>query len=402
MECASCHDDTTPQSACQPRTCQKCGSPLPEGAAYCPACGKKQIAEKRKRRKRANGQGTVIKKPGNRKRPWEAQKGGVYIGVFATRTEAERALEQLADSPVPDTINLTFAQVYDRWFPEHTRTLSKSGISGYELAYSRCESLWTRPFRRLRTSDFQAVISALEQKGFSKSTCEKVVQLFGQLSKWAIRENIASVNYARFVTIVAPQKETTPIFTPEQIHAIEHAHAPAAQIALILLATGCRPNELFSVPVEKCQDQYFVSGSKTEAGKNRIIPVSPIGRSAYCSLLQKARKSGQHLLDGYPGNREYRNFAKRDWVKLMQEIHAVGMSPYSCRHTFVTMAVQSGMKPELLQKIIGHADYNTTVGVYTHLGLPELLAASASVAVTDALQTSEMHPLKVGGKSTGK
>lgn len=390
MECASCHDDTTPQSACQPRTCQKCGSPLPEGAVYCPSCGKKQVAEKRKRRKRGNGQGTVIKKPGNRKRPWEAQKGGVYIGVFATRTEAERALEQLADSPVPDTINLTFAQVYDRWFPEHTRTLSKSAVRNYKLAYSRCEPLWARPFRRIRASEFQAIIQEMEEKGLSKGTCEKTLQLFGQLSKWAIRENIASVNYAQFVKISATKKSTRKIFTDEQISRIKTSQDPAAQIALILLGTGCRPNELFSAKLENCHENYFVSGSKTEAGKNRIIPVSPIAMDAYTQLRARAIASGgDRLIDGYHGNRLYDNFAKIDWHRLAASLSIQGMTPYSFRHTYVTKAVEAGVRPEILQKILGHKAYGTTVNVYTHLGAEEIIATGTTLAVTDTLQTAK-------------
>ena len=76
----------------------------------------------------------------------------------------------------------------------------------------------------------------------------------------------------------------------------------------------------------------------------------------------------------------------------MAELKIEGMTPYNCRHTYATMAVQSGVKPELLQKILGHAEYSTTVDVYTHLGLNEIVAAGTSVAVTDTLQTSQNPP----------
>mgnify|MGYP000464618867 CR=1 FL=1 len=44
--------------------CIKCKSPLPEGALYCPMCGKKQVQERRKALKRANGTGTVYSSRG--------------------------------------------------------------------------------------------------------------------------------------------------------------------------------------------------------------------------------------------------------------------------------------------------------------------------------------------------
>ena len=225
--------------------CIKCKKGTPPDALYCPYCGKKQEAQ-RKRRKRANGMGTVYKHPGTRSKPWEAQKAGVHIGYYATKYEAEQALSRFVGRKIEDRLNLTFSKAYDLWLPEHSRTLTASGISGYKQAYLHCSALYSRMFRSLRTADFQQVISDMEAQEFSKSTCEKVVQLFGQLSKWAIREEITTVNYAQFVTVLATQKSEKKAFTAAQIEAIQRSPHPAAQIALILLATGCRPNELFS------------------------------------------------------------------------------------------------------------------------------------------------------------
>lgn len=374
--------------------CVKCKKAIPEDGIFCPYCGKKQQPEKKKRKKRANGSGTVIRKPGNRTKPWEAQKSGIYVGAYATKYEAEQALLRLADLPVSETLNLTFEQVYEKWLPVHARSLTKSGISGYEFAYAHCQPLYDRVFRRLRASDFQQVIMDMEGQGLSKSSCEKAVQLFGQLSKWAIQEEICHSNYAKFVTVSAQQKSTKQPFTAAQIAAILESEEPAAQIAAILLATGCRPNELFAAVTADAQESYFISGSKTEAGKNRIIPVASFGLPAYQSLRAAAIASScTRLIDAYGGNKTYRNFYKRDWQKLMESLGIENMAPYHCRHTYATLAVQSGIKPEILQKILGHADYNTTVGVYTHLDKSEILQEAAKLTVTDTLQTRKNHPV---------
>lgn len=184
--------------------------------------------------------------------------------------------------------------------------------------------------------------------------------------------------------------------------AIGQAKSVAADIAIILIATGARPNELFSAATENCKETYFISGSKTEAGKNRVIPISTIGLPAYRRLSSKVREKGSPLLiEGYDGNRQYRNFAKRDWKTLMEEVGIENMSTYNCRHTYTTLAVKSGVKPEILQKILGHADYSTTVGVYTHLDIDEILQESTKVTVTDTLQTNEKCVRQIGPKSSG-
>ncbi len=50
------------------------------------------------------------------------------------------------------------------------------------------------------------------------------------------------------------------------------------------------------------------------------------------------------------------------------------------------MAVQAGVKPEILQKILGHADDSTTVDIYTHMDLAEILEGGSQVTVTAQLQ----------------
>lgn len=374
--------------------CIKCQKAIPEDGLYCPYCGKKQQAQKRKKKKRVNGSGSVCRKPGNRSKPWEAQKAGVYIGAYATKYEAEQALLRLADLPISETLNLTFEQVYQKWFPEHSRTITAKGAEGYATAYKHCQSLYPRIFRKLRTSDFQGIIVEMEEKGLSNASCAKVLQLFGQLSAWAIREEICHTDYSRFVQLTPQQKTEKRVFSAEQIAALQSSALPAAKIALLLIATGCRPNELFSVPLSNCFGSYFISGSKTEAGRNRIIPVSALGLPAYQSLLASATQNGcAKLIDAYAGNHTYSNFAKRDWKELMASLSIEGMTPYNCRHTFATLAVKSGVKPEILQRILGHSDYNTTATIYTHLDIAAILEESKKVTVTDTLQTPEKQPI---------
>lgn len=362
--------------------CVKCKKGIPEDALFCPYCGKKQIPEPRKWKKRANGMGTVVKKQGNRSKPWEAQKAGVYIGCYATRYEAEQALLSIPDARIVETLNMTFRQVYDKWLPEHSRKIGEHGLESYKNAYKHCSSLYDKTFRKLRTADFQAIIVEMEEKGLAKSTCEKVVQLLSQLSKWAIREELCRTNYAQFVTIKAGQKKQRVPFTDEQIKAIKESGNAAADVAVLLLATGCRPKDLFTAELKNCFDTYFISGSKTEVGRDRVIPVGAAGLAAYNKFRAAASEAGALLLiDGYEGNKDAKNFTARDWKQLMSACGIVGMTPYNCRHTYATKAVSAGVKPEVLQKILGHADYSTTIDVYTHIDADSIIAESEKVTL---------------------
>lgn len=356
--------------------CVKCKVPLPADARFCPSCGKKQAPSERKHHKRANGTGSITKLSGARQKPWLARKNGVSIGTFYTRTEAQKALERLTDVTVNDKFNMTFAQVYERWHTEHQREISASMDANYKLAYKQCSQLHAMQMRKILRSDYQAAIIALEVQGKSKSTCNKLRVLFSQLGRWAMEEGITLTNPAEDLTTVAKQKSTREIFTEEDIKAIKKSKLHAADIALILISCGCRPGELFSVPLINCREDHFIGGSKTDAGRNRVIPVGPDGIEAYKRLRTNAIADGGSLLiDGYSGqNKTAPNFTKRDWRDLMEEIGRQGMTPYSCRHTFITRAIRSGVELPVLESIVGHVDRETTK-IYTHLHADDLVSA---------------------------
>lgn len=364
--------------------CIKCKSLLPEGALFCPACGKRQTPEPRKHRRRANGTGSISKLPGRRAKPWAARKNDILIGTFKTYSAASQALDKVADLDVNEKYNMTFQQVYDRWLPEHSRTIGSSAVGTYQSAFKNSAVLHEKVFRKLRTSDFQQVIIDMEEKDMSKSSCEKVLQLFGQLSDWSIREGIMQTNYARFCTIVAQQKSKGNVFTSDDIKRIQASNNVAADITLILLATGCRPNELFTAPLSNCADKYFIGGSKTDAGKNRVIAVAKLGWAAFGRIKEEAAGK-RNLIDGYKGNKTYANFAKREFKELMKEIGREGYTPYDCRHTFITMATKLGVDPQVLRRMVGHADLATTDKYYTHLGLDDILGAIGSVDLTKSI-----------------
>lgn len=361
-------------------TCIKCRTDLPAGAQFCPACGKRQGPAPRKHRKRANGTGCISKLSGNRAKPWMARKNDVCIGTYATRHEAQKALERLTDVTVNEKFNMTFAQVYDRWHEEHKRKISESMDSNYRLAYKQCSQLHDMQMRKILRSDYQACIIALEMQGKSKSTCNKLRVLLGQLGRWAMEEGITLTNPAEDLNTVAKQKSTREIFTEDDIKAIKKSTLHAADIALILISCGCRPGELFSVPLVNCREDHFIGGSKTEAGKNRVIPIGPDGLAAYQKIRRKAIAEGCALLiDGYEGkNKTAPNFTKRDWRELMEEIGRQGMIPYSCRHTFITRAIRSGMELPVLEAIVGHVDRETTK-IYTHLHADDLVEAVQAI-----------------------
>lgn len=365
--------------------CRKCRADIPDASIFCLKCGAKQTAEKRKSLKRPNGTGTVYKLQGRRKRPWVAAKNKTVIGYYETKTAAFEALNRLSGRDITERYNMTFANVFEEWKSEHYRELTKSGIESYNRAFDVFAPLHKKKFRDLKTADFQSVLDEHMHK--SHSTVSKYKQLLTQMSKWAMREEIITTNLAAYVRLPENVKKEKVIFTEDEIQKIEADGSETARIVCMLLATGMRIGELFKLKLEDYHGDYVVGGSKTEAGRGRVIPIRPEGRRHF-EYFAYHSTGKTLLLDSYTGNKDVHNFRSRDYNHLLKRLGIdLCKTPHTTRHTYTSWAVKEGIQPEVLQKILGHADYNTTANIYTHIDTDTLVKAVNS-AVTNTLLTN--------------
>ena len=102
----------------------------------------------------------------------------------------------------------------------------------------------------------------------SHSTVSKYKQLITQMSQWAIREEICTTNFAKFVRLPENVKKEKDIFTDQEIAKLEADNSETAKIVLMLIYTGMRIGELFSLPLADYHGAYVIGGEKTEAGRS--------------------------------------------------------------------------------------------------------------------------------------
>lgn len=364
--------------------CVKCKKDIPDGSAFCCWCGKKQEAQPRKTVKRANGTGTVYKLQGRRTRPWVAAKGKTIIGYFDKKTSALEALARLQGRSIDEIYNWTFKEVYEAWKDEHFREIGERGIESYKWAFDILKPLHNRKFRELRTADYQEVIDKYRDKSYS--TLSKFKQLATQMSQWGIRQELITTNFASFIKLPENVKKEKDIFSAEEIEALEKDGSQEAKVVLMMVYTGMRIGELFNLRVENVHETYVIGGEKTKAGRNRIIPIRSEGRIFFAEFKQRA--TNEFLISGYSGQKVAANFRKRDYYPLLDRLGISKKTPHTARHTFASWAVANNIKPELLQKMLGHADYSTTANIYEHFDIDQLIDA-IDTPVTNALLTNQ-------------
>ena len=64
--------------------------------------------------------------------------------------------------------------------------------------------------------------------------------------------------------------------------------------------------------------------------------------------------------------RTYNGF-RTTYRRFMSENNLGEYTLHSYRHTFATMLLESGVNPKIVQKMLGHADIETTLGTYSHV-----------------------------------
>ncbi|MDE6593552.1 MAG: site-specific integrase [Oscillospiraceae bacterium] len=142
-----------------------------------------------------------------------------------------------------------------------------------------------------------------------------------------------------------------------------------ADIILILIYTGWRIGELLAMD---CSDIDTIEwtmkgGSKTEAGKNRVVPVHE-SIKPYIERYVAGKKSGKLFL-GMP----YYKFS--EIFKGICTRCGMSHTIHDTRHTFATRADNYGMNKVCIQRLMGHASRDVTDKVYTHKDLEQLRKA---------------------------
>lgn len=383
--------------------CVKCKKDIPDGAPFCCWCGKRQAAEPRKTRRRARGSGSICKDPRNVKTPYIARtapviKGthGKYLGSFATVKEAQAAITEYEQGKYNDLHNIELCDIFERWSSVHFDTLTDSGRQGYKAAYKSIAELHRRPFRDIKAADFQRVIDYHAAQGASRSKLEKIRQLCSQLCKWAMQNDIIDKNYAAFVKLPKANAEKVKgVFTSAEISILwEHSQDKRARFVLLMIYTGLRIGEVSAILPENVHidEGYIIGGEKTEAGRDRVIPLPPNVPEIACFVREWLTAS-----DGSPFGVPADSLRQYWFYPLLAELHMIAppvynpksrkqeyksprLTPHCCRHTFASRAAASGMRPDDLQKIIGHADYATTADIYVHQNVDTLIAAMSRIS----------------------
>ena len=390
LKCPECRHDVSDKAL----TCPNCGYPM-----NMPSSTKPRIRNG-KPTKLPNGYGTIYKMSGKRSRPYRAMKTDKWIidpvtgkskqirstiGYYQSREDAMIALANYNENPYDiKADSITFSEVYEKWSENYFPTLSNpSSVRTVTAAYAYCNGLYDMRMKDIKVSHLEGTILNAQ---VGDSTKSRIKSLFNMMYKYAVAHDIVEKDYASVMFANgnpikrSRTKEVIP-FSQEEIFLLwDNLDSIAfADMILIGIYSGWRPQELAILKVADIDIKVgtMLGGLKTDAGKNRIVPIHPLIRPLIENRMKEATSMQSEFLfndaNGQQGTcMTYDKYRKR-FEKVMKYLKLTHR-PHETRHTFITKAKACNVDEYILKLIVVHAIDDITEKVYTHRTIDQLRA----------------------------
>lgn len=319
--------------------------------------------------------------------------------------------------------NLTLNYWFDIWLSEYKLPVVKnSTIILYTSNYDRYvrKIIGGKVLQDIKTLHIQKLYMDMKKQGLSLGTIQIVNSILNNLFIQAITNDILTKNPCLGVMLPKEMKKEPRVMTrAEQRVFIEtikdNFYEP---LCLLALATGLRIGELTAlnwddidfakhiINVERTllyqkdyqtgENAFRYQTPKSDTSKRKIPMIKEVERI----LLKHKEKQQQFILsrgkawrpllnmedlvfttrNGTPVQEVYLVKTLRNVTEKMNEYEMKKkkyantcpviyekITPHTLRHTFATRAFENGLAPKMVQEILGHANINITMDLYTHV-----------------------------------
>ena len=227
-------------------------------------------------------------------------------------------------------------------------------------------------FTDIKLIDLQSFFNNLTvSSGTKKLYKTTILQIF----EYGIKYEIINRNPAHFIdTGKSIKVRESTIFTSEEIQKLwKYQLYKNVDLILILIYTGLRIGELLDIKKDNVfvEERYIIAGSKTEAGKDRLIPLH---KDLIPMIKRRYEESKEYLME-YKEKKITYSIAKTAFTEVLKSLELQKHNPHDTRHTFATLINNAEANKTAIINIMGHSDFKLTEKVYTHKDRTELIKA---------------------------
>jgi integrase len=365
-------------------------------AAGSRATGNEAAMATRRRRKAANGSGSVYYSKSERQ--WVAIVSVGTAGGRRRRHRARAATEDAAKAELERLLRLhamggdpatgTLGQYLEEWIRSHGRSIRPSTRTSYEghIRMHIVPGIGGVRLSRLQVRDVRRLVDDLVDKGLSPATVHLVIRTLSVALNAAVAERAILDNAT--VGVRLPRIERQPV------RPLTHDDAADILVAVtdhwlelpvrVLLGSGLRLGELVGLDQgDLLLDAGFVRirHSKTTV---RAVPVSDDAVDALRAALRLAPRVGPDepvFFEPRPARRRrVRDRLRGDSVthalpRLLETRGLPRLTPHALRHGAATLMLADGTPMRVIAEQLGHRNPALTARVYAHV-VPEAQRAA--------------------------
>ena len=249
--------------------------------------------------------------------------------------------------------------------------LSPKTLKNYRYTLEKLQNTFHKPVSTITTADIKMLmyIEAEKKSPSSMNTFMTPIKLF---FNWLQNEEFIIKNPCAAIKPVKEPKRMRKPLTIEEVEQLRDAILTRRERAILefYLSTGCRLSEGLNVKIKDIDFNNKTLLVIGKGNKERRVYFTERCKRSLLNYLKDRKDNSDYLFvtERKPhrkiGDRGMQVIVNKMQIKSGLDRH---IHPHIFRHTFATQALRSGMKPEVIQQILGHEDVGITLRVYAKL-----------------------------------
>lgn len=279
---------------------------------------------------------------------------------FPTYNEAYAALIKHNQDPYDAARDITFKEVFDRWYPSYESTREHNTLRIFHQAEKYLDPVWDVKISEIKPFHIRQCMDLTNSPTFKS----RIKMIFNKVLNYAVEYGILDTNVSKNFTPTISERGQSKVihtvFTEEELKTLwSNLNNPIYRAILIQCYTGFRPEELCQLKKSDVNilNWTITGGMKTEAGRNRIVPIMEKIKEIVKKALNNDCDSFLVNMDG--NELKYSYYYKH--MKLLFPNH----TPHDPRKTFVSMCKNADVDEYAIKLMVGHRIEDLTERVYT-------------------------------------
>lgn len=341
---------------------------------------------------------------------------------LSLREKEKKILKDLEDCIDSVSQDMTIIELVEKYIYQK-RNVKYTTQQSYKIVvnFLKREKFATRKIGGIKKSDAKIWIIKIKDDGYAYNTIKGFLKVIKPAFDMAVEDDILRKNPFNFSLkdILSDDTQKREALSEEdEKRFLEYLkdydktrRCHYYDDIIVLMYTGIRISELCGLTekdidlknglisidkqlIRQENNIYKLAPPKTKSSV-RVIPMNSKTREALQNIIKNRRTLNFDEIDGhkdllfidYNGNPKvsahynfYLNCLLKEYAKS-HDIPLPHITPHIFRHTYCSRLANKGVNPKVVQKLLGHAKIDTTLNVYTHASLENILSELKRVSI---------------------